>query len=97
VPIRYAWHIVERGGAERIYIASDSALVLTNPWFRLPSEAEPAVFLEVRLDRNGAGVGTLAEARRLTVDESRDVIELRDDTTRPAQLVMVERIAPVER
>ena len=96
LPIRYAWHVVERGGAERIYIASDSAIELTNPWFRPSSEPEPPVFLEVRLDRNGAGVGKLSEARRLTMDESRDVIELRDYTERPAQLVMVERIAPVE-
>ena len=96
VPIRYAWRVAERGGAERIYIASDSTIALTNSWFRSPSDAEPVVFLEVRLDRNGAGVGKLSEARRLTVDESRDVIELRDYAERPAQLVMVDRIAPVE-
>jgi hypothetical protein len=96
VPIRYAWQVVERDGTERIYIASDSAIGLTNPWFRRPSEAEPPVFLELRLDRNGAGVGKLSDARRLTVDQSRDVIELRNYAERPVQLVMVERIAPVE-
>jgi hypothetical protein len=31
------------------------------------------------------------------VDQSRNVIELLDYAERPAQLVMVERIAPVER
>jgi len=97
VPIRYAWRVVVHGGAERIYIASDSTIALTDSWFRLRSDAEPLVFLELRLDRNGAGAGKLSEARRLTVDESRDVIELRDYAERPAQLVMVERIAPVER
>jgi hypothetical protein len=97
VPIRYAWQVIERGGAERIYIASDSTIAPANSWFRSPSDAEPLVFLELRLDRNGTGVGKLSEARRLTVDQSRDVIELRDYTERSAQLVMVERIAPVER
>jgi hypothetical protein len=96
VPIRYAWRVIERGGDERIYLASDSSIPVTASWFRPRSDAEPLVFLELRLDRDGTGVGKLSEARRLTVDESRDVIELRAYAERPAQFVMVEWIAPVE-
>jgi hypothetical protein len=96
VQIRYAWRVVGRNGAQRIYIASDSSIPLTASWFRLPSDAEPLVFLELHLDQDGTGVGKLSEARRLTVDQSRDIIELRDYVERPAQLVMVERIAAVE-
>ena len=96
VPIRYAWQVTERGGDERIFIASDSPIPLTAAWFRMSPDTEPLVFLELRLDRNGGGVGKLSEARRLTVDQSRDVIELRDYADRPTQLVMVEQFAPVE-
>jgi len=96
VTIRYAWKVIERGGAARLYLAADSPISLTASWFRLPSDVEPLVFMEVHLNRDGIGVGKLSEARRLTVDESRNVIELRDYTERPAQLVMVERLAPVE-
>jgi hypothetical protein len=96
VPIRYAWHVTERGGTERIFIASDSPIPLTAAWFRMSPDAEPLVFLELRLDRDGSGVGKLSEARRLTVDQSRDVIELRDYANRPTQLVMVRQLAPVE-
>ena len=96
VPIRYAWRVTERTGAERIYVASDAPVPLTAPWFQLKPDAEPLVFLELRLDRDGRGIGKLSEARRLTVDNSRNVIELRDYAARPAQLVMVERITPVE-
>jgi len=98
VLIRYAWQVIERGGIERVYIASDSTIPLTPSWFRLHAElTEPLVFLELRLDRDGGGVGKLSDAGRLTVDGSRDVIELRDYADRPAQLVMVERIRQVER
>ncbi len=96
VPIRYAWQVTERGGAERIFIASDSPIPLTAAWFRMSLDAEPLVFLELRLDRDGSGVGKLSEARRLTVDQSRDVIELRDYANRPTQLVMVRQLAPIE-
>jgi hypothetical protein len=96
VPIRYAWQATELGGAERIFLASDSPIPLTTAWFRMSPDAEPLVFLELRLDRNGGGIGKLSEARRLTVDQSRDVIELRDYADHPTQLVMVERLGPVE-
>jgi hypothetical protein len=37
----------------------------------------------------------VSEVRRLILDESRDVIELRDDAERPAQIVMVRRLTSV--
>jgi hypothetical protein len=95
-PIRYAWSFENRDGSRRIYLASDQAISLTNPMFRRDSDAEPMTFLELRIGPNGEGEGKLSETARLSVDESRNVIELRDYTSRPLHLVMVRSAAAFE-
>jgi len=88
-PIRYAWSIEDTGGGRRIYLATDEPLSLGNPTFGPFLGDERLTFLEVRVNRNGEGEGKLSEVTRLSVDESRAVIELRDYAKRPLHLVMV--------
>jgi hypothetical protein len=96
IPIRYAWSFENRDGSRRIYLATDQPISLTNPMFRRNAEAEPLTFIELRLNPNGQGEGKLSEAARLSVDESRNVIELADYTNRPLHLVMVRSDAAFE-
>ncbi|HET9833866.1 MAG TPA: hypothetical protein VFP91_19220 [Vicinamibacterales bacterium] len=87
--IRYAWQTPDRDGGQRIYLATDEPIVLVGSEFRRFAEAERLYFIELRLDRRGDGVGKLSDGVRLSVDQSRNVIELRDFERRPLQLVMV--------
>jgi hypothetical protein len=87
--IRYAWQAPDRDGGQRIYLASDEAISLTSPEFRKFAEMEPLYFMELRLDRFGNGEGKLSDNIRLSVDQSRNVIELREYERRPLHLVMV--------
>ena len=87
--IRYAWQIADRDGGQRIYLATDEPISLTSNEFRRLPDAEPFFFVELRVDRHGDGVGRLSDALRLSVDQSRNVIELRDFERRPLNLVMV--------
>lgn len=87
--IRYAWQIADRDGGQRIYLASDLPIVLAGPEFHRFGEMERLYFMELRLDRYGDGIGKLSDGVRLSVDQSRNVIELRDYERRPLQLVMV--------
>jgi hypothetical protein len=93
--IRYAWQVADRDGAQRIYLATDQPIVLAGSEFRPRSSVDPLYFVELRLDRHGDGAGKLSDHVRLSMDESRNVIELRDYDHRPLQLVMVhdERLA----
>lgn len=91
VAIRYAWPVEDRDGGRRIYLATDEPVSLTGPMVRQLPDPEPLTFLELRINRDGAGEGKLSEAARLSVDESRDVIELRDYARRPVQLISVQR------
>jgi hypothetical protein len=57
--------------------------------FKQFAEPEPTLFLELRLNVRGEGVGKLSDAARLSYDQSRNVIEMRDWDRRTAHLVMV--------
>ncbi len=95
-PIRYAWAIEDTGGGRRIYLATDEPVSLAHPTFGPLVGNERLTFLEVRVNRNGEGEGKFSEAVRLSVDESRSVIELRDYERRPFHLVMVRSERPLD-
>jgi len=88
-PIRYAWQVVDRDGGQRIYLASDEPILLMSREFRKFADPEPLLFVELRIDARGDGIGRLSDAVRLSVDESRNVIEMRDWDRRPLHLVLV--------
>ena len=88
IAIRYAWQVADRDGQRRVFVATDEPITLTNP-VRRSALAVSFTFLELRIGPDGEGEGKLSEAARLSVDESQDVIELRDYATRPLHLVRV--------
>jgi hypothetical protein len=96
VAIRYAWFIEERSGSRRIYLATDQPVSLAGTFFRRLPEADPLTFIELRIKPNGVGEGKLSDAASVSVDESRNVIELRDYEQRPLHLVMVRSDRPFE-
>jgi hypothetical protein len=87
--IRYAWQTPDRDGGQRIYLASDEPISLTSSEFSRFGAVEPLYFVELRVDRHGDGLGRLSDAVRLSVDQSRNVIELRDFDRRQLHLTMV--------
>jgi len=89
IAIRYAWQVADRDGGQRIFLATDEPISLRSSEFRKFPDAEPLTFIELRLNARGDGVGKLSDAVRLSVDESRNVIEMRDFDRRQLHLVMV--------
>ena len=87
--IRYAWEARDRKGARRVYIASDEPILLMSREFRKFAEPDPLLFMELRLDAYGDGIGKLSDAVQLSVDESRNVIEMREFDRKPVHLMMV--------
>jgi len=92
IAIRYAWQIFERGGHRRVFIATDEPITFTNPLARRSSLADSFMFLELHVGANGEGEGKLSEAAQLSVDQSRDIIGLRDYANRPLHMVMVRSL-----
>jgi len=92
IAIRYAWQIIERGGHRRVYVATDEPITLMNPLAGRSSLANSFMFLELRVGANGEGEGKLSEAAQLSVDQSQDVIGLRNYANRPLHMVMVRSL-----
>jgi hypothetical protein len=92
IAIRYAWSTGERRASRRIYLATEEPVSLSGSFARRFPDAEPLTFIELRLNGDGAGEGKLSEAARLSVDESRNVIELRDYDPRPLHLIGVRSV-----
>jgi hypothetical protein len=65
---------------------------VANPPAGRSSLADSFVFLELHVSANGEGEGKLSEAAQLSVDESQNVIELRDYANQPLHLVMVRSL-----
>ncbi len=89
VTIRYAWQAADREGGERVYLATDEPITLASREFRKTLDLEPFNFVELRLNARGEGTGKLSDVVQLSVDQSRNVIELRDFERRPLHLAMV--------
>jgi hypothetical protein len=87
--IRYAWQVSEADGGRRVFVATDEPMFVGNIRAGRPY-VEPLVFLELRVDRTGHGLGKLSEADHLAANESSDVIELRDFEGQPADLIVEE-------
>jgi hypothetical protein len=87
--IRYAWQVADAAGGRRVFVATDEPMFVGNIRDGRPYN-EPLVFLELRVDRTGHGIGTLSEVDQLIANQSRDVIELRDFEGQPADLIVEE-------
>ena len=96
IAIRYAWQVIERRGSRRVFVATDEPITLANPAAGRSSLADSFTFLELHVGANGEGEGKLSEAAQLSVDESQDVIELRDYANRPLHLVMVRSLLSLD-
>lgn len=92
--LRYAWQAWGYDGTRRIYLGLDEPMSLTPVRYR-PAR-EPLRFLELRIDRNGFGKAKFSDALRLSVDETRNLIGLRDYDNRPLDLMDVRSLQAVE-
>jgi hypothetical protein len=90
IAIRYAWEAVERGGHRRVFLATDEPISFAGAAARRSALADPLTFVELRVDAKGEGEGKLSEAARLSVDQTRDIIELRDYADRPLHLIKLQ-------
>jgi hypothetical protein len=88
--LRYAWQVPDSDGGRRVFVATDEAMSFADVGVVPTLDTEHLVFLELRLDRTGHGLGKLSDADRLEMNEIGDVIGLHNFEGRPADLIMVE-------
>ncbi len=93
-PVRYAWQAWGHGGTRRIYLGLYEPISLAA--VRYHPTREPLTFLELRIGRNGLGTAKFSDAMGLSVDQTRNLIGLRDYDSRPLHLIDVRSLQPIE-
>jgi hypothetical protein len=92
--VRYAWQAWGYDGTRRIYLGFDEPMSLNAVRYR--PRGEPLTFLELRIGRNGLGKAKFSDALRLSVDQTRNLIGLRDYDLRPLDLIEVRSQMPFD-
>jgi hypothetical protein len=88
--LHYAWHTPTDEGGHRIVLATDRYITFEEARANPRSMDYPFTLLEIRLDRNGEGVGKASIATKISFDKKRNTMELENYTIEPVRLNQVK-------
>jgi hypothetical protein len=88
--LHYAWHTPMDEGGHRIVLATDRYITFQEARSNPRSMDYPFTLLEIRLDRNGEGVGKAAVATKITFDKKKNTMELENYGIEPIRLQSVK-------
>jgi hypothetical protein len=93
--LRYAHQTRDEDGGRRIVIATDRPIGFWEAWERPRSIDYPFTVIQMHMDRNGRGTGTMSIATKIRAYDN--VIELEDFATSPVMLNDIRAAANDER
>ena len=88
--LHYAWHTPMDEGGHRIVLATDRYITFEEARANPRSMDYPFTLLEIRLDRNGEGVGKASIATKISFDKKKNTMELENFTIEPVRLNQVK-------
>jgi hypothetical protein len=88
--LHYAWTTPLDEGGHRIVLATDRYITFEEARANPRTMDYPFTLLEIRLDRNGEGVGKAAVATKITFDKKKNTMELENYGIEPIRLQSVK-------
>jgi hypothetical protein len=88
--LRYAWQAPLPEGGRRIVLATDRYIGFQEARNQPRSTDYPITIMEIRVDKDGKGVGKMAVATKISFDKKKNQIELENYATEPVRLNNVE-------
>jgi hypothetical protein len=88
--LRYAWQAPLPDGGRRIVLATDRYIGFQEARNQPRTTDYPITIMEIRVDKDGKGVGKMAVATRISFDKKKNQIELENYATEPVRLNNVE-------
>jgi hypothetical protein len=88
--IRYAWQAPLPEGGRRIVLATDRYIGFQEARNQPRTTDYPITIMEIRVDKDGKGVGKMAVATKISFDKKKNQIELENYATEPVRLNNVE-------
>jgi hypothetical protein len=88
--LHYAWHQPLDEGGHRIMLATDRYITFEEARANPRTMDYPFTLLEIRLDRNGEGVGKASVATKIRFDKKNNTMELENYGSEPVRLQQVK-------
>ena len=88
--LRYAWQAPLPEGGRRIVLATDRYIGFQEARNQPRTTDYPITIMEIRVDKEGKGVGKMAVATKISFDKKKNQIELENYATEPVRLNNVE-------
>jgi hypothetical protein len=88
--VHYAWHTPMDEGGHRIVLATDRYITFQEARADTRTTDYPFTLLEIRLDKNGEGVGKAAIATKITFDKKKNTMELENYGIEPVRLNQIK-------
>ena len=88
--LHYAWHVPLDEGGHRIVLATDRYVTFQEARANPRTMDYPFTLLDIRLDRNGEGVGKASVATKISFDKKKNIMELENYSSEPVRLQQVK-------
>jgi hypothetical protein len=88
--LHYAWQVPDGDGGHRIVLGTDRYISMWEARNQPRTTDYPFTLLEIRLDKNGEGVGKASVATKITFDKDKNTMELENYGTEPVRLQQVK-------
>lgn len=88
--LHYAWHTPLDEGGDRIVLATDRYITFQEARNQPRISDYPFTLLEIRLDKNGEGVGKASVATKISFDKKKNIMELENYSSEPVRLQQVK-------
>ena len=88
--LHYAWHEPLDEGGHRIMLATDRYVTFQEARNQPRTIDYPFTLIELRLDRNGEGVGKASIATKIRFDKKKNIMELENYSSEPVRLQQVK-------
>jgi hypothetical protein len=88
--LHYAWQVPDEEGGHRIMLATDRYITFWEASNQPRTIDYPFTLVEIRLDRNGEGVGKASVATKISFDRKKNLMELENYSSEPVRLQQVK-------
>jgi hypothetical protein len=88
--LHYAWHEPLAEGGHRIMLATDRYVTFQEARNQPRTIDYPFTLIELRLDKNGEGVGKASIATKISFDKKKNIMELENYSSEPVRLQQVK-------
>jgi hypothetical protein len=88
--LHYAWNVPDKDGGQRIVLATDRYMSFLETRNNPRTTDYPFTLLDLRLKKDGEGIGKASLATKISFDKEKNIMELENYSSEPVRLQQVK-------